>query len=193
MFTPNSPEHYQSGVTGPMPTHWQGTNAVDGDASDFAMAAPGSTYTRSDLTNQKAYTFTKQKNDALDLDWGGLMCIAERVTRSQFTDGGAAAGTYALKTQIPVGAFVLRTLVQDVTGFTGNTSATLIIGDGTDTDRYNTGTPSVFTTANQIVMGAPSGTLEHTAAATVTLTVTGNSDFTAINAGALTIKIYYLI
>ncbi len=118
--------------------------------------------------------------------------VEEYVQRSQFTDGGSTAGTYQLKSAIPIGAQVLVTLITQLTGFTGDTSATLIVGDGSDTDRYNTGTPSVFTTANQLAMGAVSGTAVHTAAVFPTLTVTSASDFTNVTAGALKIRIVYL-
>lgn len=117
--------------------------------------------------------------------------IEEYVQRSQFTDGGAAAGTYQLKSAIPIGAQVMVSLVTQVTGFTGDTSATLVIGDGSDVDRYNTGTPSVFATANQVAMGALSGTAVHTAAVFPTLTVTSASDFTNVTAGALKVRIVY--
>ncbi len=119
--------------------------------------------------------------------------IEERVTRSQFTDGGAAAGTYTMKVQIPVGAEVVKTIITNVTGFIGDTSAVLIVGDGSDTDRYNTGTPSVFTTAAMVAAGAPSGTLVHTAAIAPVLTVTSASDFTSVTAGAFTIRIIYWV
>ena len=118
--------------------------------------------------------------------------IEEYVQRSQFTDGGSTAGTYQLKSAIPIGAQVIVSLVTQLTGFTGDTSATLIIGDGTDHDRYNTGTPSVFTTANQVAMGAISGAAVHTAAVFPTLTVTSASDFTSVTAGALKVRIVYL-
>lgn len=119
--------------------------------------------------------------------------IEERVTRAQFTDGGAAVGTYSMKAQIPVGAEVIRTLVTDVTAFAGDTSAVLVVGDGTDVDRYNTGTPSVFTSAAMVAMGIPSGTAGHAAAKTPVLTVTSASDFTSVTGGALTVRIYYLV
>lgn len=117
----------------------------------------------------------------------------ETVAFGQFTDGGAAIGTYDLQTTIPAGARVLYALVTGITGFTGDTSATLQIGDGTTVARYSTGTPSVFTTAAQGVdMGAPSGTAWHTAAKSPRLTITSAADFTAVVAGALTVTIYYL-
>ena len=119
--------------------------------------------------------------------------IEERVTLSQFTDGGSTAGTYTMKVQIPVGAEVVKTLITNVTGFIGDTSAVVVVGDGTDVDRYNTGTPSVFATAAMVAAGAPSGTLVHTAAIKPVLTVTSASDFTAVTAGAMTIRIIYWV
>jgi len=86
--------------------------------------------------------------------------ITQTVLYSQFTDGGGASGTFTLTDGvIPAGATVLFSAVQDIVGFTGNVSAVITIGDGTDVDRYNTGTPSVFATADEgISVGVPSGT-----------------------------------
>lgn len=125
---------------------------------------------------------------------GNVVKIQETVAYSDFTDGGAASGTYAItKGTIPAGATVLAAAVTAITGFTGDTSAVITIGDGTDVDRYNTGTPSVFATAaNGIAVGAPSGTLYHATAATVTLTVTSASDFTSVSAGSVTVEITYI-
>jgi hypothetical protein len=70
----------------------------------------------------------------------------------------------------------------------------LILGvTGGDTDRYMTGTPSVFTTAAQGVdLGVPSGTAWHTAAAVPTALITSAADFTNVVAGALTLKLFYV-
>lgn len=119
--------------------------------------------------------------------------IEEYVTKGMFTDGGSTAGTYQMKQAIPVGAYVLNTVVTQVTAFSGDTSAVITVGDGSDVDRYNTGTPSVFSTVAALAMGVPSGTKEHTAAIYPTLTVTSASDFTATaSTGALAIRIVYL-
>lgn len=125
---------------------------------------------------------------------GFVYKLEETVAYSAFTDGGGAAGTFALTVgQIPAGATFLFAAVTALVGFTGNTSAVLIIGDGTDTDRYMTGTPSVFTTAaTGIDVGDPSGVRYHTAAKTVTLTITANSDWGLVTAGSLTVVLYYL-
>ena len=193
----NQPEYYESGVSGPNPSDWFGTDAVDGDAGDFVRSAPGFSYILRNLTDNLS-TLPRYKTHASsrNSDWTGLQCVAERVAVTQFTDGGSTVGTYVLKTQIPIGAWVLQTILADVSAFTGDTTAVLTVGDGTDADRYNTGTPSIATTVNAIDMGVPSGTKIHIATTTVTLTVTTASNFTAALAhggGALTIKIFYLI
>lgn len=120
-----------------------------------------------------------------------LKSIRQTVSYDEFTDGGAAIGTLDLDESIPVGAVVQQTLIDDVTGFAGDTSATIQVGDGTDVDRYSTGTPSVFTTAAAIDAGVPSGTKFHSAAKTPKLTITTNADWTSVSAGALTITIFY--
>ncbi len=123
-----------------------------------------------------------------------LVKFSETVGFAAFTDGGAAVGTYDITAAtLPIGATFLYAALTAVTGFAGDTSAALTIGDGTDADRYNTGTPSVFATAaNGIAVGSPSGVLYHDAAKTIKLTVTTNADFTSVSAGSLTIEFFYL-
>lgn len=121
-----------------------------------------------------------------------LVAYQETILFSQFTDGGAASGTLNLSTSIPAGARYAFTLITGITGFTGDTSAVIIVGDGTDTDRYMTGTPSVFTTAAAGVdMGVPSGTAWHTAAKTPVVTITSATDWGAVVAGAATLTLFY--
>src|SRR3990167_4062588 len=118
-----------------------------------------------------------------------LVSFQQFVTRAQFTDGGATAGTFSLNHSIPAGARFAFALLTSITGFTGDTSAVITVGDA-DVDRYNTGTPSVFTTAAAGVdMGVPSGTAWHTAAATPVITITSATDFTNVTAGSLTITL----
>lgn len=121
-----------------------------------------------------------------------LVAYQETVLFSQFADGGGAAGTYDLQHSIPAGAVYARSTIHALTGFAGDTSAVLTIGDGTDVDRYNTGTPDVFTTAAAGVdLGAPSGALFHAAAKTPRLTITSGADWGAVSAGALTVTLFY--
>lgn len=187
----NQAVHFESGLAGAGPALWFGADTPDGDRGPWSDAPVGSRYCRKTATSTRWYE--KRKNDGRDDDWALTWGeIRQTFTVADFTDGGAAAGTLALDETIPVGAWVLRTVLRNVTGFTGDTSAVIVVGDGTDADRYNTGTPSVFTTANAIDLGAPSGVQIHTAAATPTVTVTSGSDFGAVAAGQATISIYFL-
>ena len=108
---------------------------------------------------------------------------------SDFTDGGGAAGTYQVGFVLPATFFVERCYLSDVTGFTGDTSATITVGDGSDADRLNTGTPSVFTTADHIDLGVVSGTELVGTAFSPTITITSNADFSSVSVGQLTIKV----
>lgn len=109
---------------------------------------------------------------------------------SQFTDGGGTSGTYTCQFTLPADFFISQIAVVNVTGFTGDTSAALTVGDGSDVDRLNTGTPSVFTTIAGLDMGIPSGVRSIVTAFRPVLTVTSNADFTSVTAGQLDIKVY---
>jgi hypothetical protein len=109
---------------------------------------------------------------------------------SDFTDGGAAVGTYTCKFELPVGFWIEKCMLTNVTGFTNDTSAVIQVGDGSDVDRLNTGTPSVFASLAIIDLGAPSGTKGIATAFKPKLTVTTNADFTSVNAGALTLNVW---
>lgn len=119
--------------------------------------------------------------------------IAETVAFGAFTDGGGATGTYELST-IPIGATVLRcVLAAPLTGFAGDTSATIQVGDGTDVDRYMTGTPDVFSDiAGGLDLGVVNGVGYHAVAKTPTITITVNADWGSVTAGAITIELYYI-
>lgn len=126
--------------------------------------------------------------------FGPLVKLEETVAYDDFTDGGSTAGTYDITVgTIPAGATFLYAAVTAVTGFAGDTSAALTIGDGTDADRYNTSTVDVFSTAaDGVAAGDPSGTRYHDSEETVTLTVTTGADFTDVSAGSVTVELYYL-
>lgn len=119
--------------------------------------------------------------------------LTESFDHAAFTDGGGAAGTIQFAGAIPAGATLLGSKVLVPEGFAGDVSAALTIGDGTDVDRYMTGTPSVFATAaTGIQTGVPSGNKLVTADNRPTLTVTTNADWGSVTAGQLTVSIYYL-
>jgi hypothetical protein len=192
----NKPGLQQSQIDGPFPTYWIGQSAVDGDRGYWQQVPVGSLYGHKSLANNNITWYEKRKNDGADDDWGpqsGLQNITETVALADFTDGGGAAGTYTLKRGVPLGAYYHKTLLQNVTGFIGDTSAALLVGDGTDTDRYMTAVVSVFTTDTSIDVGAVSGTAYHDAAKDIVLTVTSGSSFALVTAGQLTIKCFFFL
>lgn len=185
----NYPRGWESAIDGPAPVAWFGTAAVDGDAKPFNLVPPGSIYIQTGATPTMWRKVADVGNDG---DWvTGMGVIAQRVTLAEFT-GALAVGTLDLDGQIPVGAFVLRTVIENVTGFAGDTSAALTVGDGTDPDRYNNSTLDVFSDVAAIDGGAPSGVQIHTTAKTPRLTITSGSAWSAVDDGALTVKIFYL-
>lgn len=199
LFT-NAPEKFESGIDGAAQQEWYGKATLDGTRGPWATAPVGSRYLQKATTTlARLYQRVKAGHAVLGPrtdDWAeGLAMISQTVRVADFTDGGSTIGTIDLTQTIPVGAWVQRVVLVNVTGFAGDTSATLQVGDGTTVARYSTGTPSIFTTAAAIDMGAVSGTAVHVAAATVRLTVTTAADFTAAvtnGTGQLTIRIYYL-
>jgi len=120
-----------------------------------------------------------------------LVTYQETFAFGDMTDGGATTGTFDLSVSIPEGAIVVQSFIDAVTGFAGDTSATYQLGDGTDVDRYSTGTPDVFSDADHVSAGAVSGTAYHAAAKTPKVTITTAADFTSVSAGELTATLMY--
>lgn len=122
--------------------------------------------------------------------------LTETALVTDFTDGGGTSGTFQLVGSLPVGAVLLGSKVIVNAGFAGDTSAALIIGDGSDTDRYNTSTIDVFSTAaSGVQSGVPSGNKLITTANRPTLTITTAADFTACKtnaAGSVTVSLYFI-
>lgn len=119
--------------------------------------------------------------------------LEETFAYDDFTDGGGAVGTVQFQGSLPKGAVVLGSKAIVGAGFAGDTSAAMTVGDGSDVDRYNTGTPSVFATAaDGVQTGVPSGDKLLTAENRPTVTVTTNADFTSVTAGSVTVAIYYI-
>lgn len=120
-----------------------------------------------------------------------LRCIPFDLSYTDFETAGGASGTATLDTQIPAGAQYVQTIIGAVTGFAGDTSAGLFIGDGTDADRYSQGTINVFNTVAAANAGTPSGNRYHSAAGTPTFTVTSNSNFGSVTAGRVRGKMLF--
>jgi len=144
-----------------------------------------------DLTVNTSVDLPAGSMSASDIAVPTLKIESETFAFGDMTDGGGAAATMTLGINIPEGAVVARAFIDAVTGFAGDTSAVMTIGDGTDVDRYNTGTPNVFATADHIDAGAVSGTIYHAAAKDVVVTITSGADWGSVTAGAVTITVYY--
>ena len=124
---------------------------------------------------------------------GSLVKITETVAFGAFT-GVSAVGTYDLTAgNIPAGAYFLGAALTAVTGFAGDTSAVLTLGDGTDADRYNTGSIDVFTTAaTGLDVGVPSGSRFHPVVKTPKITITTNAAWASVSAGSVSVALYYI-
>lgn len=124
---------------------------------------------------------------------GSLVKLTETIAYTAMTDVTTTLTYDITAGTIPVGAWYICSQCTALTGFAGDTSAVITIGDGTDADRYNTGTPDVFTTAaNGVALGAPSGVQSHDAAKTIKVTITTAADATSVSAGSITLEFYYL-
>lgn len=124
---------------------------------------------------------------------GVVGLLEQEFDHADFVDGGGAAGTIQFTGALPKGARVLGAKILVPEGFAGDSSATVQVGDGSDVDRYMTGTPDVFSTAEDgVEAGAPSGDLLLTAENRPTITVTSGTDWGSVTAGKLTVSIYYI-
>jgi len=125
----------------------------------------------------------------------GFYSIRETMSFSDFVDGGGLTATRDMNYGIPDGSQFQQAIIHDLTGFTGgsNTTATIQIGTGADPDRYNTGTPSVFTTESSGVdLGGPSGATFHDATTNdITVTITVDNDWSTIDAGQMTVVLFF--
>lgn len=130
----------------------------------------------------------------------GIRKIGQWVTYDQFTDDQSnAIGTLQLAKKIPAGSFVFGSKVTVTEAFTGDSSAVLDIGDGSDDDLFSLTTHNIFTAASNLVEGASAGTstdnysgiVPIASEATVKLTITGGSDFSDISAGKMYVEVLY--
>lgn len=121
--------------------------------------------------------------------------IEATLAYTDFTDSTGVTGVYTFTETIPIGAVVYLSVLQPaLVGFAGDTSATIQVGDGSDVDRYSTGTPDVFSdVAGGIPLGAVSGTAYHAAAKAPVVTVTAATDWGDVTAGSLEFALYYFV
>jgi hypothetical protein len=171
----------------------QNVSTPPATVQQWKEARPGSIHLYEDTQGAAMYLKAERSTAGAASEWAvPIGVLQETVSYSDFTDGGSTAGTYTFTDTIPAGARVMGCEIKAITGFTGDTSAAITIGDGSTADRYNTGTPNVFATAAAGVdAGVVSGTAWNATAITPVLTVTSNADFTSVAAGQVTVRIYY--
>jgi hypothetical protein len=145
--------------------------------------------------NSKIEALARQVNAAPEQLEGlalGLHGIAQATVKFSDLACSTVTGTYTFDADnhIPEGAIALQTHLDITEAFAGDTTAVGTLGDGSDVDRYNTGTPS-FATAGRISAGAVSGTAYHSAGIAPKLTVTTATDASKLTAGSVTVTILY--
>jgi hypothetical protein len=121
---------------------------------------------------------------------------SQNLVFSAFTDGAGASGYIDITHKMPGNALMLGWKATTTIGFTGDTTATIMVGVPTDTDRFtadvnkscfDAGTVASAPIAADVLDGY--GTTEHT----IRVTVTGASDFGLITAGNMTVEFSFLL
>ena len=126
--------------------------------------------------------------------------LTESFAASAFTDDTGANGHAHFTGALPAGALVLAGKVVVTRGFIGDVCAVMIVGDGSDDDRYGVhgSTIDIFTAATAgIDLGLPHPAKRfHPAAVTPKIMVTSNAAFANVIAGSpnglITVSLYYI-
>lgn len=121
--------------------------------------------------------------------------LSETVAFGDFTDNTDTTGYIDLSNSLPEGALVLGWQASVVTGFTGDTSAVVQVGESGNVDRFSAVTANSCLTAD--VVGSPAAAVAANhgylaAAVTPRVTVTGAADFTSISAGEMDMRLIYI-
>ena len=126
----------------------------------------------------------------------GLGLIEQTIGYAEFTDNTDTTGYKDLAEQLPPGALPIGWRCRVTTGFSGDTTAVVQVGVSGDLDQYSADvTQSVLTSGTLVgalAIAADSGDDMNTGV-TIRVTVTGGADFTSINAGSMTVSVWYFI
>lgn len=163
---------------------------VTGDA-DFGSISAGSMvvdiYYMPTAADAVAYTGSTYEIQRLS---------SQALAIANFTDNaGTATGYIDFTTgQIPAGAIVLGWKAVTTTGFTGDTTAVVMVGISGDTNAFSADETQSCLAAGTTGSAslAATGALPIATARTPRVTVTGGADFTSISAGAMTVDVYYI-
>lgn len=119
---------------------------------------------------------------------------AQTIAIGDFTDNTDATGYVDLDIDIPAGAIVRGWQADVNTGFTGDTTAVIQVGESGNLDRFSSKVDNSVLAAGVVGAVAPSVTGDPAYCAsdtTVRVTVTGGADFGSIAAGELDLKIIF--
>lgn len=120
--------------------------------------------------------------------------LSETVVIGDFTDNANTTGYADLSNSIPEGSVVLGWQADVKTGFTGDSSATVQVGESGNVDRFSAKTDNSCYTADVVGSGAPTVSTDQGYLAgdvTPRVTVTGGADFGSVAAGEMDIKVLY--
>lgn len=121
-----------------------------------------------------------------------IKSISETVAFDDFTDVDTT-GYVDMSTDIPAGAIVLGWRADVTEGFASDTTAVMQVGVEGDVDAFSADTTQSVLTDDSVAMSASlAATAACTTATTPRITVTGAADFTSIDAGEMTVEIFYL-
>ena len=124
-----------------------------------------------------------------------IRTISQAIAVTDFTDNTNTTGYIDLGSQIPTRSIVLGWKADVTAGFTGDTTATFMVGKSGDTDAFSADTAQDGFGIAVLGSNALAAASFTTAATTPRVTVTGSADFTSIKtaaAGTATITIYYI-
>lgn len=133
--------------------------------------------------------------DGLPTAMPRVMALTETFKIADFTDNTDATGYKDFAGKVPAGALVIGWRAKVATGFTGNSSATVMVGVSGDTDRFSAPStkPSCYAAATVGALNiAADGHQNMGAAFSPRVTVTGGSDFSNITAGEMVVSVLYV-
>jgi len=122
-----------------------------------------------------------------------IKTLSQYLALADFTDNTNATGYADFDSQLPAGALVLGWKAEVHAGFAGDTTAVVQVGIAGALDDFSAVTtrsvlaPGTVGSITKVGSGAYIN-----AAVTPRVTVTGGADFTSINAGAMTVTLFYI-
>lgn len=118
--------------------------------------------------------------------------VSQLLDIGDFTDNGDATGYIDLASgTIPAGSVVVGWKAVVATGFTGDTTAVIEVGDSIDPDAYSADLTQSVIAAATVGSAAKESSAFVAAESTPRVTVTGASDFGSISTGQVTVTLYY--